>query len=607
MPLTIADEPSSLPLSQWLAKHVLRDLLPSKNDAVRFDGGYLPRPVHFTDHLKEAFYETYENDGVNVVHQEIIPATGILEAPSNNNDLIPTKMGWKFLNGFALFLGLPSRMKKVLFTNTTNPDFPVEEEEYYTLPLSQLGKNLIGGWDNETGGSSQQVSKEKKLWQYIALLPIKVIIILPLKLLTLAPKFLINTLKLFTEFLPLAASFFMAQGVQRALKELQSLSSPNSVISVAEQTRRETYFGDPVDDDFSDNLLDDQIDTPPLQPAKPWNPLKGVWLIGGIIILGILYTAFRLIALVGRTFTSPEKSTRMAFAYGRELELNPFSKASKTSNDDIPPPPKTLIKQGISTILSLLVGIIGAAISIAITATLWAIALPLALGAIATYAPSIYQAIVTIAPVIGQIVPWVTHLPVVTSSLATINSALAIVAPPLTSLFAPVITPLSALIGVKVSTGLVVIGTALSILAAPAIAILTRIADALSNLWAAWRENGPFTYLFTGNAKPNTHSTDYLNQEAMKRYISKHPRYSNETSAAPKPHNDTGTPGLDSQKIVEKKQGAVMESESSSDNAVRLAEALQELNSSGSSSSEEKKPPTLHATTKKNSTQGFDY
>lgn len=409
----------------------------------------------------EAFIETYEADGLDISDGTPVTAPDISEAAKHSSTLT------KIFSCFITFIGLPDRLQ---WFEADASNKRKKNIHYYGMSLIQLGKNLIGGWD-----SRSDISKEKKVWQYVSL-PFKIFVVLPIKLITFPLKLVLNILKLFTEYLPLLISKLIAR----------SIVSVKSVLESSERNYSHTGAYKPLenrDHNPSEDFLPKEIPVYVLASGfKYW--LVTVGLLISIFALGALHYAFRIINLLGRAVTSPAKSIRMAFAFGRELN----GKFTGT-----------------------LVGLLLAGLSLTITTALWFIALPLSISAIATYIPVLFQAItwVTHLPIVVNFVSWLQQIPLLMTSAGMINGVLSSLGLTLTTIFGPVLSSLAGFVGVKLSLDLMLITSALCVIAAPLCVSFSLINDKLSNLWATWQNSGPFTKLFSFfNRSKNKSDTD---------------------------------------------------------------------------------------------------
>ena len=421
-----------------------------------------------------SFSETYETDGVDIsdgsytlaFDQDQAAYLNTLDSKKRESRAVLASI---FMIVITL-MGFPSRAN-------THLDLPFTT--LFIMSLKQFGKNLIGGWD-----SDPNISKEKKIWQWISL-PIKIGIILPWKLITYPFKFLINGAKILTEWIP---------------------SWVATWIAAALGAYRRTRFGSLDFPDSSEWKTDAS------------KALLGTFLVGLFklphLILGTLYFAFRLTALIGRTITSPLKSARMAFRFGRELKVSVFGES----------------KWGefFNRLTSNFIGVLGLLISMSLTTLFWIIMLPGAvvstIGYFQTYYPWIFQVIAWISqlPPVVAAVTWLTNLPLFTAALGLANSFIAPLGVALTQVFGSATIGFAAFVGVPLSTASAITGSALALIASFVAPLLTLVGEVLSNLWATWTNGGPVTAILNcfgpkssseHNPAHETPATESKNQE----------------------------------------------------------------------------------------------
>jgi hypothetical protein len=196
----------------------------------------------------------------------------------------------------------------------------------------------------------------------------------------------------------------------------------------------------------------------------------------------IVQYAMILACRMGLALTSPAKSAQQAFALGRNLLID-----KNCAHDN----PQTFSH------FSNFVGVLGALVSLALTAVMWTIALPLALGALVTAIPAVLSAITWVAqiPFIATSLAWVSSLPIVTGSMTLLNGLFGTVGIALAAAFGPAVGALAYVISVQVPAVALAVGATLGLIVAPVAALLSLGADKLSDLWATWIESGPFTKL----------------------------------------------------------------------------------------------------------------
>ena len=288
---------------------------------------------------------------------------------------------------------------------------------YANLGVREIVRNLFGGWDSLisdplTEDAGSWTFRGKRLWN-VLLLPIK-FVIFAIKLLTIPLKFMLNVLKLFSEFLPeviLNYSGFLFGRVSSSFLILHySNEGPGFKIVV------------------------------------------GIITALIFIVTTPIHYAARLLALVGTALTSPEKSARMAWNYGRALNSR----------------------------WGYVFAFIGAALSVTLSATLWAIALPF-----------VFAEALVLIPALGPIVAGIAQWPIVVSTLTYINGAATLVAGTLPAAFSLAATALSSAFGVAVTATTLAVATTVAFIVAPVASIVSRILDVLSNAWTKWGADAP--------------------------------------------------------------------------------------------------------------------
>ncbi len=436
MPLLIYPAtPYSKNLPDWVSHYFLVPTLwPSDNN---------------TDHLFDnlytsAFLITYGFDGykhttntfVNTVSPNSIHYTGLTLDP---------------LLAAASFIGLPTRTDLIdeaqvsISPAFSNPDTdddagegakllqpePKKSITTYTPKISYTQlflKNSIGGWQ------WSDISTEKKAIQIIGLL-IKVPVILPFKILSVFLKFPWNVIKLFTEFFPLIFSVY-------TLFALKWLAFKTNEYSTYKPT-------------FKDNG----------RILPKLYPLAGLFLTLITILMAGLYLSTRLLYIIGRAASSPEKSASAALAYAQDLKLPYFSESTS--------------KQ-----IMFYVGLVFALFSLILSASLWAIALPLVFGSVVTYLPSI-----------AQFAHSILQLPLIAALVSSLTGAFTAVGAGLSVLFGNLIAGTSAILGFHISATLLSAGLTLGAIVTLIASISSGIADKASDIWASWHKGGPVTYL----------------------------------------------------------------------------------------------------------------
>lgn len=435
-----------------------RPRLNTKTLAKSVPKSYKERPyrIKFSALFKRAFLISYGVEGFDHTTSKTVFAENVSGPRKLQHSYQSESFGAGLL--IATFFGLPTR---------TQQTAAADQPSRLTFTFVQFLKNMVGGWENlyeevsgsidnridltslgtkniseapltrtveEDGEESEEVHKktwklvwsEKKIWQVVLFFPFKFPIIFAFKLLGIVLKTALNIVKLFTEFLPQIITNIIATGFFNATEKLRFIASKN------------------------------------IHPLNKAAQLFGFGLV--TLALGVINYTCRILTLILRAATSPEKSARMAYAAGREYnfdsrspeEFETFSKAF---------------------------GILAAAISISISVITWTLALPLVIGALMTYLP-VYL------PSVFQTLSTVTQLPIVAKSLAVLNTALSPVANTLLNVAGPALSTISTFLGVQIPSLALILGTAIGGLAAPITAIVSRIADELSNAWAVWHSKG---------------------------------------------------------------------------------------------------------------------
>ena len=417
------------------------------------------RSSSFTAWLKmtclDAFVATYGFDGYNFATKKATYARtfsfdeaydAALDSATNQQpvDNVDTAVL------VASFFGAPSR-----------PEAVVNDEDgkiTATLSSDRATLNFFGGFDvvrHRTADPDHPTAMawtEKDRWELL-LSPIKATLLFGLKAVLFLPKLAFNIVKLFTEFLPVVLSTALSTAGDEIHERLT-----NAMNNKETYKKEFTVFGRKI----------------------VWTPLRGLAGLGFTFLWAPVYlisVASDILKILGRTFTSPEKSARLAFAEvrGALLRSDLFS--------------RILFAGYIANI----VGGIAAVLSIAISATLWAIALPLAFGAIASAFPAVLQVGATLA----------LKFPAIT---AAIQSVLSFVGTLTATAFAPAFGAMTSFFGVSVSVATLTstlssAGITLGLVAIAVGSVLTASADALSNWWARWEsKTGPLTSLCRGIA-----------------------------------------------------------------------------------------------------------
>lgn len=315
-------------------------------------------------------------------------------------------------------LGFPNRP---LFLNNLNNKDPVGLEHN----LFSILKNMMGGSLHPTKQTFIKHGRFLRmllaLGLLVELLVIKPIILL-IKFAEVFFKIPLNILKLVTESTP---SF-----LKNITGTLMGLSAKNLA--------------------HSKNLYN--------KGSKSIGKLLSTYFVFGISLLMItpLHYAFRIATIIGTALTSPLKSAKSAWTLGSS-----FAISDKIGN--------------FNYISVIIVGSIFLALSIALSAALWAIALPL-----------VFTGLTTLIPALNGVVSALLSTPLIASSMATISASItsAWAYLGLTSAFAYVSTALAASIGVHIAAANLALGVGVGLIAAPVAIVAARFAAAFANGWA---------------------------------------------------------------------------------------------------------------------------
>ncbi len=417
-------------LSDWVASFIFVPTLWPNN--------------HDTDHMlknmfKSAFLITYGFDGydhttnqfINTVSSESIEYTALSIDP------------WL---AAASFMGLPTRTdiveevqevpqkqndSEALSLLSSKSQVP-SKKRFPKISLTQLFlKNPFGGWQ------WSKVSVDKKILQSLGLaLLIKFPVIFLIKVLALFLKFPLNVLKLLTEYLPLIL-------ITLSIIAVKWLAIKTSEYAGDNKSAKNNYNGDKKNSGL-------------------W-PLLTIPLVFITLAFLAIHTALRIFYLLGRAFTSPEKSARIALAYTQEIQL-PF------------------VSQNTSEWIAFCMGLFIAFMSICLSATLWSLFLPLLFGTVLTYT---------------TILQW----PAISTLIGSLTSVFTSVGAGLQILFGNVLSGSLTYFGIQLSSTLLTAALTLGAIVTPVASILSAVADKLSDRWALFlsHEGEFFTDFFLSN------------------------------------------------------------------------------------------------------------
>jgi len=423
-PLEMEKTQESNPAPRWHKSTILASPLFSRDQLRR---NYRGQKIQFSfsDLLTRAFILTYGIQGFDHCNNEIVYADNGDKSRIVKQDLQKKDFStWMLI---ASFFGLPTRLRIV-------------KDETPELGIVQLLRNFIGGWeplfmvDPNHPEQKKMNWNEKQIWQWVLLFLIKVPLLIPLNILLVIVKIPLNILKLFSEWIPIILTNLLSVWFLNMNAQMRYVAS--------KQHRSILQKGG--------KLL-----------------FMGIW----TGILGIFNYTSRIIMILGRAATSPEKSARMAYAAGYELKI-----------------------QGIpleeSEVFSKIFGILGATLSVMLSMAIWTLALPLALGAFTTYLPVYF-------PQVYQYLSTITQLPIVSQSLAILSSTFEPLGTLLIAYTGTALSTMATFVGVQIPTLCLILGSALGAFAALIGTIVNRLVDEFSRAWTGWfgAGNGPVTTL----------------------------------------------------------------------------------------------------------------
>lgn len=290
------------------------------------------------------------------------------------------------------------------------------------LSASQLLlTNWLGGWTLTTNIKTWTIT------QFIEI-PFKIALVLPYNILRALVKLPINLIKLVTDVTLQTISTLLLKGAGQLTQWMMTLGNSDQNIAL--------------------------------------KVIGIAFLILGSIAAALAQYAIVWAIRISEILTSPAKSASKAFAAGRSLKVEIFGPTAEIA-------------------ISYLAGIAGWALSIALTAILWILILPIAISAITTLFPAIVPAIawLTHLPIITASIAWASQFPLVTTTIATASSLFMSVGSALGVAFGPLITPIAGFTGLQISTMAMAAGTTLGLLGTAFVISGNYLADAFSNLW----------------------------------------------------------------------------------------------------------------------------
>lgn len=417
-PIIEGAKPVPVNLSQWLL-HIF--FFPSWWNNWNYEG--------FKSALLTAFLVTYEFDGYDCSTGEVIYSDDTRQDNEEKRYLgqyISRSLLW------ASFLGFPSRA--TAFPAETSGNGGVVPE---LTRLQFLSNFFLAGFD-----WNENTPAAKKTLQVIGF-PIKFPLTFLINLITWPFKFLKNIVKLFTEMLPWLISIVLFSVLLR-------------VLFAAHEFYQLMYQFYSIEVPMTE-IAEDLLAWPKYFISKIAMILVSIpMLVASVLSLPIfaLYAAFKLILVIGRAGTSPEKSMRMGFANGKSLTISSLGSS-------------------VESIISYSFGTLLGKLSISLSIALWALAFPLIFGALVWIAPL----------VLVQKINFILQLSAVNASFIWLQGIFLSVKPFFVSIFGTTLTTVSTIIGYDITT-LGIIGIMSAIVAIT----MTFVIDNLSNLWSNWHD-----------------------------------------------------------------------------------------------------------------------
>jgi hypothetical protein len=384
--------------------------------------------ISLTDRFKQFFIPVSVSSAFARSHSRIEPAKAIPEPTLDRNNIFEAAFlktyefdGYDVTQNEAVAADgktfrLPRRLTKALILTTIFglPNrFGLDSSKHYAQSLLQIAKNYIGGWDTlPQNPKTKKINFNDLTRKQVANL---IVTVIPIKPLVILPLKLVGTVLKTGLFVVK----FVTELLSTILEEVSGKLAGYTFAVAGNQIRKQTLL----------------------------SVVPGIVLFALSGLAFLAHSALRVVSLLARAIFSPQKNARMAWAYG-----------IKTDSRFAP-----------------LIGIVGVALSIALTLTLWAIVLPLAIN--------------QVMMVIPQLLPLLTQLgqiPVIAASLTVINGSLATASASIAAAFSPAVTALAAIAGVKVSATALAVGSTFAVISAPLAIGLSTVADGFSNRWAKW-------------------------------------------------------------------------------------------------------------------------
>ncbi len=383
----------------------------------------VPAPHIDTDHIwYGAFVETYGIHGLDLPSGRVTYSYG---------DTVVDDNGVPFENPKAQFTAdnLPRSLMLVMFLGLPTRVLSVDKNGKLSFNLRQFWHNLAGGWDRPEKTDPKKAAATKNLYNRIFLFPSK-IIIAAYYTATFFIKFPFNLIKFFGLMLPLV----MKNSMGKFTGYLIAKSGKG--------------FG-------KDGIL---------------NKVAGFILGLFSIVAFTVHVAIRIFTLAARAFFTPVTSAQLAWGEGRAID-----KLTDSSS-----------KGRGSLTIGALIGLIGVAMSLALSITLWSIAFPLAI----TMTVAIFPSLVPVVTSLSQ-------LPLIAAGLTSIKGGFALAVGSLPAAFASAATWLASLVGLTLTTPAIAVGVPVAVFAIGLGTPTAYVADLLGNSWARWQKGGLLTWVLS--------------------------------------------------------------------------------------------------------------
>lgn len=383
----------------------------------------VPAPHIDTDHIwYGAFVETYGIHGLDLPSGRVTYSYG---------DTLVNENGVPYENPKAQFTAddLPRSLMLVMFLGLPTRVLSVDNNGKLSFNLRQFWHNLAGGWDRPAKTDPQKAAATKNLYNRIFLFPFK-IIIAAYYTATFFIKFPFNVIKFFGLMLPLV----MKNSMGKFTGYLAAKSGKQ--------------FG----------------------KAGFFHKVAGFFLGLFSIVAFTVHAAIRIFTLAARAFFTPVTSAQ--FAWGEGRAINKFSDSSKKGYG--------------SLTIGALIGLTGVAMSLALSITLWSIAVPLAI----TMTVAVFPSLVPVVTSLSQI-------PLIAAGLTSIKGGFALAVGSLPAAFASAATWLASLVGLTLTAPAIAVGVPVAVFTIGLGTPTAYVADLLSNSWARWQKGGLLTWLLS--------------------------------------------------------------------------------------------------------------